>query len=52
VLVGFQTQAHVNVNIPKDHHRHLLGKKKIVFVYVKSSVEDSDTDSDSDTVVE
>jgi len=26
VLVGFQTQAHMNVNIPKEHHRHLLGK--------------------------
>jgi len=26
VLVGFQTQANATMNIPKDHHRHLLGK--------------------------
>jgi len=26
VLVGFQTQANATMNIPKEHHRHLLGK--------------------------
>jgi len=26
VLVAFQTQANVTVQIPKEHHRHLLGK--------------------------
>jgi len=26
VLVGFQTQANASINIPKEHHRFLLGK--------------------------
>jgi polyribonucleotide nucleotidyltransferase len=26
VLVAFQTQANMTINIPKEHHRHLLGK--------------------------
>jgi len=26
VLVGFQTQANATINIPKEHHRFLLGK--------------------------
>jgi len=26
VLVSFQTQANATMNIPKEHHRHLLGK--------------------------
>ena len=26
VLVSFQTQANVSITIPKEHHRHLLGK--------------------------
>jgi len=26
VLVSFQTQANATLNIPKEHHRHLLGK--------------------------
>eukprot|EP00088_Acartia_fossae_P053503 TRINITY_DN609_c0_g1_i4.p1 TRINITY_DN609_c0_g1~~TRINITY_DN609_c0_g1_i4.p1 ORF type:complete len:1249 (+),score=503.07 TRINITY_DN609_c0_g1_i4:195-3941(+) len=26
VLVAFQTQANVSISIPKEHHRHILGK--------------------------